>query len=93
MTFLAQFLTKKGTGGTGVAEFLELYNNKRNHCNINMPIGCITAMHHSKFLWDHPTIPNNFSAFYTPRASVASMSRSANNDLILSTSVPSQEKA
>jgi hypothetical protein len=80
-TFLAEFLTKKGTGGTGAAQFLELHN-KRLLRSINMPIGCITAMHLGKFLWDHPTIPNNFSAFYTPRVSVEDLSRTANNDLM-----------
>jgi hypothetical protein len=80
-TFLAQFMTKKGTGGTGAAQFLELHN-KRLLRSINMPIGCITVMHLGKFLWDHPTIPNNFSAFYTPRVSVEDLSRTANNDLM-----------
>jgi hypothetical protein len=79
--FLAEFLSKKGTGGTGAAQFLALHN-KRLHRSINMPIGCITAMHQGNFLWDHPTIPNNFSAFYTPRVSVEDLSRTANNDLM-----------
>jgi hypothetical protein len=80
-TFLTQFLNKKGTGGTGAAQFLALHN-KRLLRSINMPIGCITAMHQGKFLWDHPTIPNNFSAFYTPRVSVEDLSRTTNNDLM-----------
>jgi hypothetical protein len=79
--FLAQFLTKKGTGGTGAAQFLALHN-KRLLRSINIPIGCVTAMHQGKFLWDHPTIPNNFSAFYTPRVSIEDLGRTANNDLM-----------
>jgi hypothetical protein len=39
-------------------------------------------MHQGKFLWDHPTIPNNFSAFYTPRVSVKDLSCTANNELM-----------
>jgi hypothetical protein len=79
--FLTQFLTKKGTGGTGAAQFLVLHN-KRLLGSITMPIGCITAMHQEKILWDHPTIPNNFSALYTPRVSVEDLSRTANNALM-----------
>jgi hypothetical protein len=79
--FLVKFLTAKGTGGTGAADLLKLHN-KRLRRNINMPIGCITAMHHGRFLWDHPTIPNNFSPFFTPRATVLDMSRAASSDLM-----------
>jgi hypothetical protein len=79
--FLVKFLTAKGTGGTGAADLLKLHN-KRLRRNINMPIGCITAMHHGRFLWDHPTIPNNFSPFFTPRATVLDMNRAASSDLM-----------
>jgi hypothetical protein len=79
--FLVKFLTAKGTGGTGAADLLKLHN-KRLCRNINMPIGCITAMHHGRFLWDHPTIPNNFFPFFTPRATVLNMSRAASSDLM-----------
>jgi hypothetical protein len=79
--FLVKFLTAKGTGGTGAAELLRLHN-KQLRRNINIPIGCITAMHHGRFLWDHPTIPNNFSPFYTPRQTVLDMGRAASNELM-----------
>jgi hypothetical protein len=79
--FLIKFLTAKGTGGTGAAQFLAL-NNKRNRRNINIPIGCVTAMHQGRFGWDHPTCPNNFSAFYTPRAHVLDMGKSASAELL-----------
>jgi hypothetical protein len=79
--FLVKFLTAKGTGGTGAAELVRLHN-KRLRRNINIPIGCITAMHHGRFLWDHPTIPNNFSPFYTPRQTVLDMGRAATNELM-----------
>jgi hypothetical protein len=57
-------------------------NNKRNRRNINIPIGCVTAMHQGRFGWDHPTFPNNFSAFYTPRANVMDMGKAANAELL-----------
>jgi hypothetical protein len=79
--FLVKFLTAKGTGGTGAADMMKLHN-KRLCRNINMPIGCITAMHHGRFLWDHPTIPNNFSPFFTPCATVLDMNRAASSDLM-----------
>jgi hypothetical protein len=79
--FLAQFLTKKETGGTGAAQFLALHN-KRLLRSINIPIGCVTAMHQGKFLWDHPTIPSHFLAFYTPRVSIKDLGRTANNNLM-----------
>jgi hypothetical protein len=78
--FLVKFLTAKGTG-TGAAQLLHL-NNKLHHRNINIPIGCITAMHQGRFGWDHPTCPNNFSAFYTPRANCMDMGRAAASDLL-----------
>jgi hypothetical protein len=74
--FLVKFLMAKGTGGTGAMQILIL-NNKRNRRNINIPIGCVTAMHQGRFGWDHPTFPNNFSAFYTPRANVMDMGKAA----------------
>jgi hypothetical protein len=74
-------MTAKGTGGTGAAELLKLHN-KRLRRNINIPIGCITAMHHGRFLWDHPTIPNNFSLFYTPHQTVLDMGRATTNKLM-----------
>jgi hypothetical protein len=80
-TFLVKFLTAKGTGGTGATELLHLHN-KCLRRNINIPIGCVTAMHHSRFLWDHPTIPNNFSPFYMHRQTVLDMGRAAMNELM-----------
>jgi hypothetical protein len=79
--FLIKFMTAKGTGGTGAMQILVL-NNKRNRRNINIPIGCVTAMHQGRFGWDHPTFPNNFSAFYTPRANVMDMGKAANAELL-----------
>jgi hypothetical protein len=80
-TFLVKFLTAKGTGGTGAAQLLAL-NNRINRRNISIPIGCITAMHSGRFGWDHPTVPNNFSVFYTPRANVLDMGKAASAELL-----------
>ena len=79
--FLFKFLTSKGTGGTGAAQLLHL-NNKLHRQNIYIPIGCIMAMHQGRFRWDHPTIPNNFSCLYTPRANIMEMGRVAASELL-----------
>jgi hypothetical protein len=79
--FLVKFLMAKRTGGTGAAKLLHLHN-KQLCCNINISIGCITAMHHDRFLWDHPTIPNNFSPLHTPGQTVLDMGRAGTNEIM-----------
>jgi hypothetical protein len=39
-------------------------------------------MHQGRFGWDHPKLPNNFSAFYTPRANVMDIGRAAASELL-----------
>jgi hypothetical protein len=79
--FLIKFLTMKGMGGVAAAQLLSL-NNKLKRRNINLPIGCVTAMHAGRFGWDHPTCPNNFSAFYTPRANALDMGKAQSAELL-----------